>query len=95
MVTLGNDIERLLPMELGLYTHPITKNDFLRRFVEGQTMMYEQKGQEVLGKGPIILCLDQSGSMHKLDTQSKRFTLALISIGRKQGLRIMKLTQIR
>ena len=43
-VTLGNDIERLLPMELGLYMHPITKNDFLRRFVEGQTMMYEQKG---------------------------------------------------
>ena len=83
-VTLGNDIERLLPMELGLYTHPLTKNDFLRRFVEGQTMMYEQKGQEVLGKGPIVLCLDQSGSMHKLDTQSKGFTLALMSIARKQ-----------
>jgi uncharacterized protein with von Willebrand factor type A (vWA) domain len=83
-VTLGNDIERLLPMELGLYTHPITKNDFLRRFVEGQTMMYEQKGQEVLGKGPIILCLDQSGSMNKLDIQSKGFTLALMSIARRQ-----------
>ncbi len=83
-VTLGNDIERLLPMELGLYTHPITKNDFLRRFVEGQTMQYEQKGHEVLGKGPIVLCLDQSGSMHKLDTQSKGFTLALMSIARKQ-----------
>jgi len=83
-VTLGNDIEKLLPMELGLYTHPITKNDFLRRFVEGQTIQYEQKGHEVLGKGPIILCLDQSGSMHKLDTQSKGFTLALMSIARKQ-----------
>lgn len=83
-VTLGNDIERMLPMELGLYTHPITKNDFLRRFVEGQTMQYELKGHEVLGKGPIVLCLDQSGSMHKLDTQSKGFTLALMSIARKQ-----------
>jgi len=83
-VTLGNDIERLLPMELGLYTHPTTKNDFLRRFVEGQTMQYEQKGHEELGKGPIVLCLDQSGSMHKLDTQSKGFTLALMSIARKQ-----------
>ena len=83
-VTIGNDIERLLPMELGLYTHPTTKTDFLRRFVEGQTMMYEQKGQEVLGKGPIILCLDQSGSMRNLDTQSKGFTLALMSIARRQ-----------
>ncbi|MBD7982977.1 hypothetical protein H9649_00170 [Sporosarcina sp. Sa2YVA2] len=68
-VTLGNEIERLLPMELGLYTHATTKNDFLLRYIEGQTMQYEQKGQEVLGKGPIVLCLDQSGSMSKLDTQ--------------------------
>lgn len=83
-VTIGNDIERLLPMELGLYKHSTTKNDFLRRFVEGQTMMYEQEGQEVLGKGPIILCLDQSGSMRNLDTQSKGFTLALMMIARRQ-----------
>lgn len=83
-VTIGNDIERLLPVELGLYTHPTTKKDFLRRFVERQTMMYEQKGREVLGKGPIILCLDQSGSMQHLDTQSKGFTLALMSIARRQ-----------
>ena len=83
-VTLGNDVERLLPIELGLYIHPITKNDFLRRFVEGQTMQYEQKGKELLGKGPIILCLDQSGSMQRLDTHSKGFTLALMSIARKQ-----------
>lgn len=32
----------------------------------------------------IILCLDQSGSMQRLDTQSKGFTLALMSIARKQ-----------
>ena len=83
-VTIGNDIERLLPMELGLYTHPTTKNDFLRRFVEGQTMLYVQKGKATLGKGPIILCLDQSGSMLNLDTQSKGFTLALMSIARRQ-----------
>ena len=83
-VTFGNNIERLLPMELVLYTHPITRIDFLHRFAEGQTMQYEQRGKEILGKGPIVLCLDQSGSMYKLDTQSKGFTLALMSIARKQ-----------
>lgn len=83
-ITYGNDIERLLPMELVLYTHPVTRIDFLRRFVEGQTMQYEQKGKEILGKGPIVLCLDQSGSMYKLDTQSKGFTLALMSIAKRQ-----------
>ncbi len=83
-VTFGKEIERLLPIEFGLYMHPITKNDFLRRFVEGQTMQYEQKGREVLEKGPIVLCLDQSGSMYQLDTQSKGFILTLMSIARKQ-----------
>ena len=83
-VILGNDMERLLPIELGLYTNPTTKIDFLRRFVEGQTMMYVQEGKEILGKGPVILCLDQSGSMRSLDTQAKGFTLALMSIARRQ-----------
>ncbi|MBO1912029.1 VWA domain-containing protein, partial [Microvirga sp. 3-52] len=83
-VTFGNNIERLLPMELVLYTHPVTRIDFLRRFAEGQTMQYEQNGREVLGKGPIVLCLDQSGSMYNFDTQSKGFTLALMSIASKQ-----------
>jgi len=83
-VTLGNDIEKLLPMEFALYMHALTKNDFLRRFVEGETMQYEQQGREVLTKGPIVLCLDQSGSMYKFDTQSKGFILTLMSIARKQ-----------
>ena len=83
-VTLGNDMERLLPTEFALYMHPITKTDFLRRFVEGQTMQFKQKGREVLEKGPIVFCLDQSGSMYNLDTQSKGFILALMSIARKQ-----------
>lgn len=83
-VTIGNRIERLLPSELALYSNPSTKNDFLRRFAEGEIMEYEQKGREELGKGPIVLCLDQSGSMESLDTQSKGFTLALMSIAKKQ-----------
>lgn len=83
-VTLGNDVERLLPAELGMYTNPKTKLDFLRRFVEGETLQFEQKGNEMLGKGPIVLCLDQSGSMEDLDMQSKGFTLALMSIAKRQ-----------
>lgn len=83
-VTMGNSVEKLLPMELGFYSSPATKMDFLRRFAEGQTMVYDQKGKEELGKGPIILCLDQSGSMSSLDNQSKGFALALMSIARKQ-----------
>ncbi|MFK4472598.1 uncharacterized protein with von Willebrand factor type A (vWA) domain [Paenibacillus sp. RC73] len=83
-IRLGKDIEQLLPMELGSYASPISKMDFLRRYAEGQTLQYDTKGHEQLGKGPIILCLDQSGSMRNQDTISKGFALALMSIARKQ-----------
>ncbi|WP_443258258.1 vWA domain-containing protein [Virgibacillus sp. L01] len=56
----------------------------MRKFVEGQTMVYDKKGKETLGKGPIILCLDESGSMRDLESQSKGFALALISYAKKQ-----------
>jgi uncharacterized protein with von Willebrand factor type A (vWA) domain len=83
-VSLGHDVERLLPMELANLTIPGSKNDFLRRFAEGQTMVYDKKGKETLGKGPIILCLDESSSMKDLENQSKGFALALMSIAKKQ-----------
>lgn len=83
-VTIGNQIDRLMPMELAQYASSVTKTDFLRRFAEGQTMQYEQKGKETLGKGPIILCLDQSGSMTEIDAQSKAFSLAMMTVARKQ-----------
>ncbi|MDV6378293.1 VWA domain-containing protein [Sporosarcina sp. GW1-11] len=83
-VMLGNEIERLLPIELSLYSHDATKNDFLRRFAEGETLQYDKKKREELGKGPIVCCLDQSGSMKLLDNQSKGFILALLTIAKKQ-----------
>ncbi|WP_339249859.1 VWA domain-containing protein [Sporosarcina sp. FSL W8-0480] len=83
-VTIGNDIEKLLSVELSLYANRLTKLDFLRRFAEKQTMQYEQIGCEDLKKGPIVLCLDQSDSMSSLDAKSKGFALALLSIAKKQ-----------
>lgn len=83
-VSLGNQVERLLPLELGLYTTAETELDFLRRFSEGVTMVYLQRDKETLGKGPIILCLDQSSSISKLDDQAKGFALAMMSVARKQ-----------
>lgn len=83
-ITLGNEVEKLLPSELAAFKHPSTRNDFLRRFAEGQTMMFDSRGKEELGKGPIILCLDQSGSMEDQDAVSKGFALALMGIARRQ-----------
>lgn len=83
-ITQGNQVENLLPVELAAFGSPMAKLDFMRRFVEGQTLQFDSKGKETLGKGPIVLCLDQSGSMENQDTISKGFALALMSIARKQ-----------
>lgn len=83
-VSFGSEVENILPSEWLMYAHPSVKMDFLRRFVEGQTLQYDKKGKEELGKGPIICCLDQSGSMSDLDTQAKGFLLALIMIAKRQ-----------
>ena len=83
-ISMGNEVERILPMELSMQSFPSAKLDFLRRFAEGQVMLYDKKGKDSLGKGPIILCLDQSGSMKELDIQSKGFTIAMMAIAKKQ-----------
>lgn len=83
-ISMGNEVERILPMELSMQSFPSAKLDFLRRFAEGQVMMYDKKGKDSLGKGPIILCLDQSGSMKTLELQSKGFALAIMAIAKKQ-----------
>lgn len=83
-VTIGNEVERLLPQELAFYKHPSTKLDFLRRFSERQTMMFSPESKEEVGKGPFVICLDQSGSMTHLDEQSKGFVLAMAMIARKE-----------
>lgn len=83
-VAIGNDIGKILPSELALYNHESTRLDFLKRFAEGQVMQYATQGKEQLGKGPIICCLDQSGSMSHIDEQSKGFVLALMSIAKRQ-----------
>lgn len=83
-VAIGSDIDSLLASELTLINHPAAKMDFLKRFAEGQTLQYQKRGKQTLGKGPIILCLDQSGSMERLDSQSKGFALALMSIAKHQ-----------
>jgi Uncharacterized protein containing a von Willebrand factor type A (vWA) domain len=83
-IAMGDQVEMLLPTELASFASPRTKLDFLRRFAEGRTLQYDSKGKEQLGKGPIVLCLDQSSSMKSQDTISKGFALALMSIARRQ-----------
>lgn len=67
-----------------MLSNAVTKPDFYRRFTESQTLQYFPKGKDTAGKGPIILCLDQSGSMKNIKDQAAGFSLAIAMIARRQ-----------
>ncbi|MFO0806207.1 MAG: hypothetical protein U0791_24150 [Gemmataceae bacterium] len=82
----GGDLARLLPHELAKLAVPELELDTLRRLVERQTLCREHHASEPVGKGPIIITADESGSMQneKIHT-AKALALALAWIARQQG----------
>ena len=83
-ITIGQEVARLLPTELASYILPHSNLDFLRRYVEQQTFIFDTKGKDKKGMGPIIICMDESSSMTSLKEQSKAFCIALLTIAIKQ-----------
>ena len=83
-ITIGQEVARLLPTELASYILPHSNLDFLRRYAEQQTFIFDTNGKDKNGKGPIIICMDESSSMTSLKEQSKAFCIALLWIAKKQ-----------
>lgn len=62
-VKRGNDLRRLVPSERAKLSHPILRQDFLRRWAQRQLFVFEVKEKKSLGQGPVIVCIDNSGSI--------------------------------
>lgn len=62
----GSDISRLLASETMRLLSPLTRGQFLLDLTEGKTLQYQISGKQKKGKGPIIICIDSSGSMDGL-----------------------------
>ena len=82
----GGDISRLVPSELMKLGIPELELDFLRRFVEKQCLCREFDSEERVGLGPVVLVVDESGSMvgHRNES-AKAIALTLAWIARRQG----------
>jgi uncharacterized protein with von Willebrand factor type A (vWA) domain len=84
-IETGNDLSNVLPSELVQLQHPVLKKDFLRRFAESDIMQYRLEGKEPTGRGPIVVCLDSSGSMSGWREEwSKAVALALLQIAAQE-----------
>jgi len=84
-VVLDADIGRLLPHELARLADDELADDTLRRLIERLTMCREYQAVEPVAKGPIILAVDESGSMQgdKVHT-AKALALAMAWVARRQ-----------
>jgi uncharacterized protein with von Willebrand factor type A (vWA) domain len=81
----GGDVGRLLPSELARLMVPELELDTLRRIVERQAMCREHHAVEPVGKGPILIVVDESGSMEGSKAHTaKALALALAWVARQQ-----------
>jgi len=82
----GGDISRLVSSELMKLGIPDLELDLLRRLVERQCLCREFEAIEKVGLGPIVIVIDESGSMvgHRNES-SKALALTLAWIARRQG----------
>jgi len=63
-VELGANLESVLPSEKLLLSNPTTKMLFYQKMTEKQLLQYSKTSKRTKHKGPMIICGDESGSMH-------------------------------
>ena len=98
----SNDISNALPSEFALLADPTTENVFYKKFAEKklQTFEYQGRTQEIIEeefenkrqkakenqKGPFIICVDTSGSMHGTpETVAKMLCFAILKIAIREN----------
>jgi uncharacterized protein with von Willebrand factor type A (vWA) domain len=84
-VKVGDKIEDALPSDKLNLCNNVTKKDFYRRMTQGQLMSYDKESQKQKNKGPIIVCIDQSGSMHgDKDMWAKALAVGILEVAQLQ-----------
>lgn len=83
-ITLGAELEKVLSAELVGMRHPQLKRVFQKKFVEGNLLTYKHEGQAEAGLGPMVICIDESGSMNNQQEEAKAFCLSLLLKAKKQ-----------
>lgn len=84
-VTTGNKIQDALPSDRMNLCNSVTKKDFYRRYSEHGLLQYSKESSKQKNKGPIIVCVDTSGSMSgDREIWSKALTVGVLEIAQMQ-----------
>lgn len=84
-VTQGSDLSRVLPSEVMKLSDPTLRMLFLRDFIEARLPIYELNRPAKEMRGPIVVAIDESGSMSGTpDAWAKAAFLALNGVAKSQ-----------
>lgn len=86
-VEVGADLTRILPQEMALLGsgNAALETLWFAKFLERGLLQYEMSGKQPVGKGPVIVCVDESGSMGGAASEwAAGVALALLGICAKQ-----------
>lgn len=84
-IKTGKDFQDALPSEKMALCNEITKKDFERKMTENQLLTYDKESHYQKHKGPIIICIDESGSMQgDKETWAKALAVGILEIAQNQ-----------
>jgi uncharacterized protein with von Willebrand factor type A (vWA) domain len=84
-VEFGDNLNRVLPSELALLADEDTEDDFLVRFASRELLCFSTVGEELAGRGPIVLVVDGSGTMAgERNIWARAISMCLLNIARRE-----------
>lgn len=99
-VKTGGDIEQLLPSELAMMDDPTFKDRQTMKVLKGEAQQRKMKGVRTKGRGPMVILIDESGSMHDFggyygggergrNTWAKACAIALTRVAWSEGREVV------
>lgn len=83
--TLGDELTKILPSELLSFISPHLKKIFELNYLEKKVLQYQYRGKMKKHKGPIVCCIDGSGSMSgPNEIWAKAVAISLLDIAKSQ-----------
>lgn len=84
-ITVGNDLSSVLPSEIALLGHPATEDIFLKNYAARRLQVFASAssgGESPVRHqdGPVIICLDRSGSMEGRPSDIARAITVAVTI---------------
>lgn len=93
-ITTGDDLSNLLPTEIALLAGRETEDIFFRHFVEKRLQVFASasasQGPVLRQDGPVVICLDRSGSMEGRPSDVARaLTMAVTIIAKRRHRQVI------